>query len=190
VLDLCAAPGGKTMQLAAAGFNVTAVDSSATRLDRLRANLERTGLSAEVVQADLTRWAPAAPADAILLDAPCTATGIFRRHPDVLHRVLPRAINELAEIQLAMLGRAADWLKPGGTLVYSVCSLEPQEGEEVARAFLGDRPNYALAPIQADELAPGMTPSPEGWLRMLPGLFADQGGSDSFFIARFTRRGG
>jgi 16S rRNA (cytosine967-C5)-methyltransferase len=190
VLDLCAAPGGKTMQLAAAGFDVTAVDSSATRLERLRANLDRTGLPAQIIQGDLTRWAPSAPVDAILLDAPCTATGIFRRHPDVLHRVLPRAIRELADIQAAMLRRAADWLKPGGTLVYSVCSLEPQEGEEVARAFLADRPDYALLPIGSEELAAGMTPAAEGWLRMLPGLFADQGGADSFFIARFTRRGG
>jgi 16S rRNA (cytosine967-C5)-methyltransferase len=108
----------------------------------------------------------------------------------VLHRVLPRAITELAEIQGAMLRRAADWLKPGGALVYSVCSLEPQEGEEVARAFLADCPDYELTPITGDDLAAGMTPSPEGWLRMLPGLFADQGGADSFFIARFTRRGG
>ena len=190
VLDLCAAPGGKTMQLASAGFDVTAVDSSATRLDRLRANLERTGLAAEVVQADLMRWSPAAPVDALLLDAPCTATGIFRRHPDVLHRVLPRGITELAELQAAMLRRAADWLKPGGTLIYSVCSLEPQEGEDVARALLADRPDYSLAPIGGDELAAGMTPSPEGWLRLLPGLFADQGGADSFFIVRFTRNGG
>jgi 16S rRNA (cytosine967-C5)-methyltransferase len=136
------------------------------------------------------RWSPTAPADAILLDAPCTATGIFRRHPDVLHRVLPRAIGELAELQAAMLRRAADWLKPGGTLIYSVCSLEPQEGEDAARAFLSGRPDYALAPIGGDELAPGMAPAPEGWLRMLPGLFADQGGADSFFIARFTRNGG
>jgi 16S rRNA (cytosine967-C5)-methyltransferase len=190
VLDLCAAPGGKTMQLAAAGFDVTAVDSSATRLERLRANLDRTGLVAQIVQGDLTRWAPSAPVDAILLDAPCTATGIFRRHPDVLHRVLPRAIRELADVQAAMLRRAADWLKPCGTLVYSVCSLEPQEGEEVARAFLAARPDFALVPIESDELAAGMRPSAEGWLRMLPGLFADQGGADSFFIARFTRRGG
>jgi 16S rRNA (cytosine967-C5)-methyltransferase len=190
VLDLCAAPGGKTMQLAAAGFDVTAVDTSATRLERLRANLERTGLVAEVVQADLMRWSPAAAPDSILLDAPCTATGIFRRHPDVLHRVLPRAIAELAEIQAAMLRRAADWLKSGGTLIYSVCSLEPREGEEVARAFLADRPDYALVPVREDDLAAGMAPSPEGWLRLLPGLFADQGGADSFFIARFARRGG
>jgi 16S rRNA (cytosine967-C5)-methyltransferase len=188
VLDLCAAPGGKTMQLAAAGFQVTAVDSSQTRLDRLRENLTRTGLSADVVTADLMKWAPDAPADAILLDAPCTATGIFRRHPDVLHRVRPAAIAELAGMQAAMLLRAADWVRPGGTLVYSVCSLEPEEGEVVLRDFLAARADFQLAPITPDELAPGMVPAAEGWLRLLPGLFEGQGGADSFFIARLVRR--
>jgi 16S rRNA (cytosine967-C5)-methyltransferase len=189
VLDLCAAPGGKTMQLAAAGFQVTAVDSSQNRLDRLRENLTRTGLSADVVTADLMKWAPDAPADAILLDAPCTATGIFRRHPDVLHRVRPSAIAELAGLQAAMLLRAADWVRPGGALVYSVCSLEPEEGEVVLRDFLAARADFQLAPIAPDELAPGMVPAAEGWLRLLPGLFEGQGGADSFFIARLVRRG-
>jgi 16S rRNA (cytosine967-C5)-methyltransferase len=170
-LDLCAAPGGKTMQLAAAGWNVTAVDVSQSRLARLSENLARTGLSAEMVAADVMKWAPPGPVDAILLDAPCTATGIFRRHPDVLHRVRPRAIAELAEAQKAMLGRAADWLKPGGTLVYSVCSLEPREGEQVSEDFIAGRPDYAL----------------EERRRILPGAYAEEGGADSFFIARFVR---
>src|SRR3546814_3325884 len=101
--------------------------------------------------ADVMKWQPAAPVDAILLDAPCSATGIYRRHPDVLHRVRPRAIAELAEGQKAMLARAADWLKPGGTLVYSVCSLEPEEGEQVVQPFLAARPDYALDPIRSEE---------------------------------------
>jgi 16S rRNA (cytosine967-C5)-methyltransferase len=189
VLDLCAAPGGKTMQLAAAGFDVTAVDSSEQRLGRLRENLERTGLGAKVVAADLMQWRPDGQADAVLLDAPCSATGIFRRHPDVLHRVLPPAIAELAELQMAMLRRAADWLRPSGTFVYSVCSLEPQEGEEIARRFLAERTDYATAPIDQSELPEAMSPTAEGWLRLLPGLFADAGGADSFFIARFVRNG-
>jgi 16S rRNA (cytosine967-C5)-methyltransferase len=171
VLDLCAAPGGKTMQLAAAGWAVTAVDASESRLARLRENLARTGLDAGIVAADVMTWAPPAPADAILLDAPCSATGIFRRHPDVLHRVRPRAIAALAEAQQAMLVRAADWLKPGGTLVYSVCSLEPEEGEQVARALLSARGDYRMDEQQ----------------RILPGAYEEQGGADSFFIARFTR---
>lgn len=172
VLDLCAAPGGKTMQLAAAGWAVTALDVSESRLARLSRNLARTGLEARVVAADVMKWAPSEPVDAILLDAPCTATGIYRRHPDVLHRVRPRAIVELAEAQKAMLARAADWLKPGGSLVYSVCSLEPEEGEAVADDFLSRRGGYALEERQ----------------RILPGAYADEGGADSFFIARFVRK--
>jgi 16S rRNA (cytosine967-C5)-methyltransferase len=189
-LDLCAAPGGKTMQLAAAGFDVTAVDESEPRLGRLRENLARTGLSAAVIGADVMRWRPDRLYDAILLDAPCTATGIFRRHPDVLHRVRPGAVAELASVQAAMLARAADWLKPGGTLVYSVCSLEPEEGEVVAHAFLSQRSDYAVAPPAPDELPGPFSANSEGFLRLLPGLFADQGGADSFFIARFVRKGG
>lgn len=171
-LDLCAAPGGKTMQLAAAGWAVTAVDVSESRLARLSQNLARTGLDADVVAADVMKWAPTGAVDAILLDAPCTATGIYRRHPDVLHRVRPRAVAELAEMQKAMLARAADWLKPGGTLVYSVCSLEPEEGEAIAEDFLSRRGDYALEEQQ----------------RILPGAYAGEGGADSFFIARFVRK--
>ncbi|WP_374990387.1 RsmB/NOP family class I SAM-dependent RNA methyltransferase [Sphingosinicella sp. LHD-64] len=170
-LDLCAAPGGKTMQLAAAGWRVTAVDASESRLARLSDNLSRTGLSAEVVAAGVMAWATPAPVDAILLDAPCSATGIFRRHPDVLHRVRPKAIAELAEVQQAMLARAADWLNPGGALVYSVCSLEPQEGEAVARTFLASRPDF----VQEDEQ------------RILPGTYEEAGGADSFYLTRFRR---
>jgi 16S rRNA (cytosine967-C5)-methyltransferase len=186
VLDLCAAPGGKTMQLASAGFAVTAVDASESRLARLRENLERTKLIAEIKAADVMKWSPPAQVDAILLDAPCSATGIFRRHPDVLHRVRPRAIAELAEGQKAMLIRAAGWLKPGGTLVYSVCSLEPEEGEQVLEAFLSKRKDFALDEIRADEVPPEMRPN-DGILRILPGTFEASGGADGFFIARLTR---
>jgi 16S rRNA (cytosine967-C5)-methyltransferase len=185
-LDLCAAPGGKTMQLASAGFDVTAVDASQSRLARLSENLDRTRLSARIVTADVMTWRPEAPVDAILLDAPCSATGIFRRHPDVLHRVRPRAIAELAEAQAAMLARAADWLKPGGALVYSVCSLEPEEGEAVADAFLSARADYVLDPVRPDEV-PGEMRVKEGRLRILPGTYAGRGGADGFFIARFRR---
>ena len=174
VLDLCAAPGGKTMQLAAAGWNVIAVDVSQSRLARLSDNLARTGYSAEVVTADIMKWAPEGPVDAILLDAPCTATGIYRRHPDVLHRVRPRAILELAEVQKRMLKRASAWLKPGGTLVYSVCSLEPEEGEQVADDFLAHGSDYRELERQ----------------RILPGAWIEAGGADSFFIAAFSRISG
>lgn len=186
VLDLCAAPGGKSMQLASVGFEVTAIDISESRLARLRENFERTGLKATIRAADVMKWSPPAQVDAILLDAPCTATGIFRRHPDVLHRVRPRAIAELASGQKAMLGRAAGWLKPGGTLVYSVCSLEPEEGEKVVQAFLAERRDFRLLPIEPEETHPGMRPN-DGMLRILPGTFAELGGADGFFIARFER---
>jgi 16S rRNA (cytosine967-C5)-methyltransferase len=185
-LDLCAAPGGKTMQLASAGFQVTALDASESRLARLRENLERTRLAADVRQGDVMKWQPSEAVDAILLDAPCSATGIFRRHPDVLHRVRPRAIKELAEGQRAMLARAADWLKPGGTLIYSVCSLEPEEGERVLKDFLAARPDYRLDPIKLGEAPAEMRPN-NGILRILPGTFAEQGGADGFFIARLTK---
>ncbi len=154
-LDLCAAPGGKTLQLAA----------------------------------DLLGWAPAAPADAVLLDAPCSATGIFRRHPDVLHRVRPSLIREMAELQGRLLARAADWVRPGGTLVFSTCSLEPEEGEAQLAAFLGARSDYAILPVRPEELPDGVMPRADGSLRLLPGTLADAGGLDGFFIARLVRNG-
>ncbi|UUY01258.1 RsmB/NOP family class I SAM-dependent RNA methyltransferase [Sphingomonas sp. J315] len=186
-LDLCAAPGGKTLQLAAAGWDVTAVDVSESRLARLHENLERTGLSATVVAADLLRWAPGFEADAVLLDAPCSATGIFRRHPDVLHRVRPRLIAEMAELQAQLLPRAARWVRPGGLLVYATCSLEPEEGEQQIERFLAQHPEFAIDPILPDELPEGLSAHPRGWLRTLPGMLAEQGGLDGFFMVRLMR---
>ena len=187
VLDLCAAPGGKTMQLAAAGWRVTAIDQSSKRLERLTENLARTGLTADVATADLRTWQPEEPVDAILLDAPCTATGIYRRHPDVLHRIGPRQIAELAELQSALLTRAADWLKPGGRIIYATCSLERAEGEEQVERFLAARPDFALIPVEAGEMPDGMAPTAQGWLRTLPDTLAAQGGADGFFIARLAK---
>lgn len=182
VLDLCAAPGGKTLQLASAGWRVTALDLSAKRLQRLEANLARTGLDAEIVVADAREWEPAAPFDAILLDAPCTATGTCRRHPDVLHRIGPRQIADMAELQARLIERAAGWLQPGGQLVYAVCSLEPEEGEAQAGTM-----RLHPAPVGAAELSAIVTPTPEGWLRTDPGMLAGAGGMDGFFIARFRK---
>ena len=185
VLDLCAAPGGKTMQLAATGHRVTAVDASGSRLARLRENLARTHLEAELVEADALKWKPKVQFDAILLDAPCSATGTFRRHPEVLYRARPRTIAEGADLQGKLLDRAAEWLKPGASLVYSVCSLEPQEGEQVIRAFLDRHPDFTL---EAPSALPDFVPtSSEGWARVLPGLLEAQGGLDGFFIARLGR---
>ncbi|MBU3077101.1 RsmB/NOP family class I SAM-dependent RNA methyltransferase [Sphingomonas quercus] len=187
-LDLCAAPGGKALQLAAAGWQVTALDISAARLGRLRDNLTRTGLAAAIVEADVMTWAPPAPVDVILLDAPCSATGIFRRHPDVLHRTSPRAIANLAEQQAAMLARAARWLKPGGRIVYAVCSAEPSEGEAVADAFLAQHADFAADPVTAGEL-PALIPPVAGRLRVAPGAIVEHGGADAFFATRFQRLG-
>jgi 16S rRNA (cytosine967-C5)-methyltransferase len=181
-LDLCAAPGGKALQLASQGWQVTALDISDKRLDRLRENLARTGLAAKIWIADALTWEPAEPFDAILLDAPCTATGTARRHPDVVHRIGPRQIAEMAELQAAMLERAQRWLKPGGVLVYAVCSLEREEGEEEAA-----RVDLQPLPVASDELPAGLEPTAQGWLRTDPGMLAEHGGLDGFFIARFTR---
>ncbi|KQU53281.1 SAM-dependent methyltransferase [Sphingomonas sp. Leaf339] len=184
VLDLCAAPGGKTMQLAAAGWTTVAVDSSQGRIKRLRENLFRTHLKAEVVKADVREWKPDAPVDAVLLDAPCSATGIFRRHPDVLHRVRPSMVAELAELQAQLLVRAADWVKPGGTLVYATCSLEPEEGERQLERFLNARGDYGIDPVAEGVLPVAATEG--GWVRTMPGDIAE-GGNDGFFIARLVR---
>jgi 16S rRNA (cytosine967-C5)-methyltransferase len=185
-LDLCAAPGGKTLQLAAAGAKVTALDRSAGRLRRVRAGLERTGLSAEVVVADAAGWRDAGTFDAVLLDAPCSATGTFRRHPDVLWNARPGDIPALAQTQRALLAAAAARVAPGGRLVYSVCSLEPEEGEDQARTFLADRPDFRLDPIGVGEAgSPPASHAGPGWLRILPHHLPD--GLDGFFIARFRR---
>jgi len=187
VLDLCAAPGGKTMQLAATGHRVTAVDSSESRLGRLRENLERTHLNAELVRADALAWESDGLFDAILLDAPCSATGTFRRHPEVLYRARPKIIADNADLQRRLVERAARWLKPGGSLVYSVCSLEPQEGEAVIVHFLAANGDFELgAATGLPEFARSTGP---GWVRILPGLLEAEGGLDGFFIARLVRRG-
>ena len=185
VLDACAAPGGKTMQLSAAGHEVTALDRSESRLARLRDNLSRTGLNAETVTADALDWSPHEPFDAVLLDAPCSATGTFRRHPEVLYRARASIIANSADLQSRLLERSAEWVRPGGSLVYSVCSLEPQEGEERVGAFLSARPDFRIerAPLLAD----GVTPHPTGWLRVLPGMLEGQGGLDGFFTAHLVR---
>ena len=184
VLDLCAAPGGKTMQLSALGANVTAVDMSDTRLERVRENLARTGLSATLVGTDALRWEPGQLFDRILLDAPCSATGIFRRHPDVLHLKGARDLTPLTLLQAALLRRAANWLKPGGTLVYATCSLDPREGERIAERVVAALPR---TPFEACELPLGLAPTADGWVRTLPGTLEAEGGMDGFFIGRMRK---
>ena len=183
-LDLCAAPGGKTLQLAAAGAAVTAVDRSAARLRRLAESLTRTRLSAEIVVADAEAWADPRQFDAVLLDAPCTSSGTFRRNPDVLWTLRPGDIAKLAEVQARLLDAAARRVKPGGRLVYCVCSLEPEEGEAQARAFPARHAAFETASITPGESgAPDAGVTPEGWLRLLPHQL--EGGMDGFFVARF-----
>ncbi|MBC2666968.1 RsmB/NOP family class I SAM-dependent RNA methyltransferase [Novosphingobium flavum] len=181
-LDLCAAPGGKTLQLAAAGWQVTALDISAKRLERVAANLARCNLAAEAVAADALQWEPEGQFDAILLDAPCTATGTCRRHPDVLHRITRTQIREMADLQRRLLERAVGWLAPGGSLIYAVCSLEVEEGEDQAAAV-----TLAPDPIRADELPAGIAPTAQGWLRTDPGMLSDSGGLDGFLVARWKK---
>lgn len=187
VLDLCAAPGGKTLQLAAAGANVLAVDRSGKRLERVRENLTRMKLSAKLKVADVLQWQPDEQFDAILLDAPCTATGTLRRHPDVAWRKSKKDVDELARLQRQMLARALEWLKPGGVLVYSTCSLEKEEGEDHITSVISEA--VALSPVTAAELG-GMAEliTSEGTVRCLPHYLHDKGGMDGFFAARFIKK--
>ncbi|GAN59969.1 SAM-dependent methyltransferase [Acetobacter cibinongensis] len=186
VADLCAAPGGKTAQLAATGAQVTAVEQNPNRLTRLRENIARLNYPVEVVEADATTWKPNVLQDAILLDAPCSATGTARRHPDVLWVKRPRDLTALVAGQDAMLEAAKAMLKPGGRLVYAVCSLQEEEGPARARAALAM--GWQASPFTPEEL-PFLPEAitPEGWLRTHPGMWADKGSMDGFFAARFIR---
>ncbi len=184
IADLCAAPGGKTAQLAAAGARVIAVERDPGRLGRLRENLARLCLDVVTVAADAAEFRPPAPLDAVLLDAPCSATGTIRRHPDVVHLKRPRDIGMLIGQQDRLLAAAAAMLRPGGRLIYSVCSLQPQEGVERFRAAV-QRLDLRPMPFTAAELA--ILPqalTAEGWVRTTPALWPERGGMDGFFIGR------
>ncbi|MEM6487462.1 MAG: transcription antitermination factor NusB [Pseudomonadota bacterium] len=188
VLDLCAAPGAKTLQLAAMGAEVTALDISARRVERLHENLARTGLAARIVVADALDWSPPAPFDAILIDAPCSATGTIRRHPDLPHRLDPASLDDLTRLQGALLDRAFAWLAPGGRLVFATCSLFRAEGEDQAAAFLARTPaarRVALDPADA-ALPPGAVDD-RGDLRTLSSMLPEIGGLDGFFACRIER---
>ena len=186
VLDLCAAPGGKTLQLAAAGAEVTALDISGPRLARLQENLARTGLSAQVIAADALHWQPEAPFDAILLDAPCSATGTIRRHPDLPFVKDGSELAELIPLQAALIDRALGWLAPGGRLVFCTCSLLPEEGEDQLAAALARHPGLKVEPAALPGVEPGWL-TPEGALRLRPDYWAAQGGMDGFFMVRLSR---
>lgn len=183
VLDLCAAPGGKTMQLAAMGAEVTALDLSAPRLKRLEENLARTGLTARIVTADALDWAPEAPVDAVLLDAPCSATGTIRRHPDLPFVRKPADVEALTALQGQLLDRALGFLKPGGRLVYCTCSLLPEEGEAQVATALQRHPGL----IAETPALPFGRATPEGGWRLRPD--DHEGGIDGFYMALLRQRG-
>ena len=188
--DLCAAPGGKTAQLCSAGASVTALDQSTSRMKRLKENLDRLGFSAEMVVRDLAEFSPERPFDAVLLDAPCSSTGTIRRHPDVAYTKDDAEIVKLAALQLRLLTKAADFVGPGGRLVFANCSVDAREGEDVAAAFLAARSDYTLEPVSPDELGGfEFAVSPAGTLRTTPEMQAgaETGGMDGFFAARFKR---
>ncbi len=187
VIDLCAAPGGKTAQLATRGARVTAIERDGSRAARLRGNLARLHLAAEIVEADATVWRPPELAHAVLLDAPCSATGTIRRHPDIARLKRPEDVVALAAQQDALLEAAVAMLRPNGRLVYAVCSLQPREG--VARAAAALR----RFPLRPDPVRPHEVPGLEhaitehGNLHTRPSMWPEHGGIDGFFIARFVR---
>jgi 16S rRNA (cytosine967-C5)-methyltransferase len=191
VADVCAAPGGKTAQLAQAGARVTAVDRSANRLARVRDNLTRLGLAASMVAADVTEW-QGGPFDAVLVDAPCSSTGTIRRHPDVGWLKSEADIAQLVGLQQRLLDRAVGLTKPGGTIVYCVCSLEPEEGEHQVEALLARERAIRRKPLNQAEV-PGLSEflTQAGDLRTLPCAWPDSdprmSGLDGFFAARLER---
>ncbi len=186
VLDLCAAPGGKTLQLAAAGALVTALDISGPRMGRVRENLARTGLAADLVVADGLHWHPEGLFDAILLDAPCSATGTIRRHPDLLYIKDGTEIEGLVTLQAQMFDRALTFLRPGGRLVYCTCSLLPEEGEAQLAGALERHPGLTVVRRSLAGVPDGWF-SPDGALRLRPDYWADLGGMDGFFMVCVTR---
>lgn len=188
VIELCAAPGGKTAQLAAAGARVSAVDRSAPRLARLGANLRRLGLEADLIQADVRTWRPREPADAVLLDAPCTATGTMRRHPDVAYLKRADDVGRMAVLQAELLSAAAAMARPGGEVVYCACSLQEEEGAGVVDAVVGAGAPLAAEAVTAQALG-GLAELIDhgGRLRTLPCHLAARGGMDGFFAARLRR---
>jgi len=189
VVDLCAAPGGKTAQLAAAGAEVVAVELSEKRALRLRANLERLRLGARIEIADALAWRPPRPVGHVLLDAPCTATGTIRRHPDIAWHKTPDDVTRMAELQARLLEAALEMLAPGGVLVYASCSLQPEEGPQVIEQALARRLPLARLPVRALELdGLPVEITPAGDVRTLPCHLAARGGLDGFFIARLRCR--
>jgi 16S rRNA (cytosine967-C5)-methyltransferase len=186
VLDLCAAPGGKTAQLLARGATVTALDVSDKRLDVLRENMKRLGFSPEIRTADIRNWKPDSAFDAVLLDAPCSATGTFRKHPEVLWLRTQEDISRMVELQRECLESVLRWLSPHVPLVYAVCSLEKEEGEQQIENLLRSHPELSIEPIVLKEPFSGCV-LPNGTARLLPTYLMEQGGTDGFFLAKIIK---
>ena len=188
VVDLCAAPGGKTMQLCSTGARVTAIDISEKRLQRVRQNLERTGLEARIIATDARGWTPKRPVDAVLLDAPCTATGTLRRHPEAAWIKQESDIYKLRDLQRTMIRSAIKMLKPGGRLIVCTCSMQVEEGEQLAQETIKTNKSLRIDPILSEDLSElDEAITDEGYLRLTPALWKDRGGMDGFFIARFKK---
>ena len=191
IVDLCAAPGGKTSQLAAQGAQVIALDRSAKRMNRLTENMVRLGFKLKVEEAvgDGALWLPPEPVDAVLLDAPCSATGTIRRHPDVMHLKSAQDISRLGDLQTRLLENSAKMIKPGGTIIYCTCSLQKSEGEQQVDQFLENNPDFKRQAITADEVG-GMAEliTKDGDIRALPYHLTDRGGMDGFYVARLVRK--
>jgi 16S rRNA (cytosine967-C5)-methyltransferase len=186
VADICAAPGGKSVQLCVGGASVVSVDRSAERMKRLKENLKRLNLSIETVIADATEWRPYEQFDAVLVDAPCTATGTLRRHPDIALTKSSCDVTTMATLQKNILENSIRAVRPGGRLVFCTCSLQPEEGPDLITAFLDRHHNVTVSPISVDDVC-GMADvvTPEGYLRTLPHQGQEWGGWDGFFAARF-----
>ena len=186
VLDMCAAPGGKTMQLAATGARVTALDVDSARINKVAENLARTSLTAHLMVADARQFETSESFDAVLLDAPCSATGTLRRNPEALWIKTPSDVARFAQTQAELMAAGAKALKPGGRLVYAVCSLEPEEAQSGIHA--ASEAGLVVSPINPQEL-PELEHAitPEGYVRLLPSYWGELGGMDGFFIARFKK---
>lgn len=190
VIDLCAAPGGKTLQLASMGARVIAVDTSAKRLKRLEENLRRTGLNAEIVTGDARTWKPERQADHVLLDAPCSATGTLRRRPESSWIKAADDVRRFGKVQRELARAASKMVRPGGHLVICTCSLQPEEGEWLAADILRRDKTLEIAPVDAAEIGGlGAAVLPDGHVRTTPALWRESGGMDGFFIARFRKSG-
>lgn len=188
IADLCAAPGGKTAQLANAGAIVTALDRSTPRLKRLNENMKRLSLAIETITADACSWQPDTPLDAVLLDAPCSATGTIRRHPDVMLNKSMDDVGSLAVLQATLLRSAIQMVRPGGTVVFCTCSLQQEEGPDQISKLLEEHPQIVINPIAADEIG-GMSQAicEDGTVRILPNYWPEHGGIDGFYIARLEK---